>query len=232
MSIHDGHRMRIIEKIDKNILKEHEYLEILLFNAIPRRNTNDIAHRLLAKFGSIPNMFAASLDELQSVEGVGPSVAAYLKCIGVFFEKYHPVKDVAYRGVFERETFLTFMKNRYKEEKNEIFDIYFLDGNKKVFAEERFTSFQPNTASIAPEGLSKSLAMKMPAGIILVHNHPFGKAEPSTADDDATKRCQTMCNMQNILLCDHLIYGQDGIYSYYSAGRLQEINESVLEIIG
>lgn len=232
MSIHDGHRMRIIEKIDKNVLKEHEYLEILLFNAIPRRNTNDIAHRLLGRFGSIPNMFAASLEELQSVEGVGPSVAAYLKCIGVFFEKYRPGDDVAYRGVFEREKFLTFVKRHYKDEENEIFDVYFLDGNKKVFGEERFTSFKPNTASIAPEGLSKVLAMKMPAGIVLVHNHPFGKAEPSAADDDATKRCQAICNMQNVLLCDHLIYGQNGIYSYYSGGRLQEINESLLEIIG
>ena len=137
MSIHDGHRMRIIEKIDKDVLKEHEYLEILLFNAIPRRNTNDISHKLLGKFGSIQNMFSATVEELQTVEGVGPSVAAYLKCIGVFFEKYRSRGEMEYTGIFEPEKFLAFVKKHYKNEENEIFDVYFLDG-KEIFAGEEW----------------------------------------------------------------------------------------------
>ena len=61
MSEHDGHRHRIIEKLDTGVLCEHELLEILLFNALPRRNTNDLAHRLLTAFGSIRGVFSASV---------------------------------------------------------------------------------------------------------------------------------------------------------------------------
>ena len=53
MAIHDGHRQRMYEKAEKGVLAEHEWLEVLLFNAIPRRNTNDIAHALIAQFGSV-----------------------------------------------------------------------------------------------------------------------------------------------------------------------------------
>ena len=71
MSEHDGHRHRIIEKLDTGVLCEHELLEILLFNALPRRNTNDLAHRLLTAFGSIRGVFSASVEQLKLVDGVG-----------------------------------------------------------------------------------------------------------------------------------------------------------------
>ena len=50
---HEGHRKRIIQKLETGALLDHELLEIMLFSMLPRRNTNDIAHRLLQKFGSI-----------------------------------------------------------------------------------------------------------------------------------------------------------------------------------
>ena len=68
MSEHSGHRHRLIQKLDSGSLCEHEYLEMLLFNAVPRRNTNDIAHRLLARFGNIRDVLGAPLEQLQQVE--------------------------------------------------------------------------------------------------------------------------------------------------------------------
>ena len=57
-SIHDGHRKRMIEKVMNSVesMPEHELLEVLLFGAIPRKNTNDIAHLLISRFGSIENV--------------------------------------------------------------------------------------------------------------------------------------------------------------------------------
>ncbi len=61
---------------------------------------------------------------------------------------------------------------------------------------------------------------------MLVHNHPLGVSKPSIADDDMTKRCQLMCDMHGVLLCDHLIYAQGGVFSYYQNGRMQQISHS------
>lgn len=60
--------------------EEHQVLELLLFFALPRKDTNPIAHRLLKKFGSIAGVFNAPLSELQSVEGVGNTPRCLSRC--------------------------------------------------------------------------------------------------------------------------------------------------------
>lgn len=74
MSIHDGHRARLRATFVENGLdgfNELNSLELLLFYAIPRRDTNELAHTLLDRFDSLDGVFDASLYELMSVEGIG-----------------------------------------------------------------------------------------------------------------------------------------------------------------
>ena len=74
MGLHDGHRARKKEQLRQHGLDsfaDHEVLELALYYAIPRRDTNEIAHRLLQKFGSLQNVLSAPAEELAKVEGVG-----------------------------------------------------------------------------------------------------------------------------------------------------------------
>ena len=80
MGEHAGHRKRMFSRLAEGTLCDHEYLEMLLFYAIPRRNTNDIAHRLLARFGDLNGVLNAPLQALQEIDGVGEaSVIVYEK---------------------------------------------------------------------------------------------------------------------------------------------------------
>ena len=56
----------------------HEVLEQLLFEAIPRVNTNETAHLLLNEFGSLENVLRASVDDLKKVQGIGEVAAEYI----------------------------------------------------------------------------------------------------------------------------------------------------------
>ena len=70
--MHEGHRKRMYEKLKNGDgLYDHEILEILLFNAIPRKNTNPVAHELIKTFGSLSGVFAAEPERLMTVDGVG-----------------------------------------------------------------------------------------------------------------------------------------------------------------
>ena len=82
---HAGHRKRIIQKLESGTLLDHELLEIMLFSVLPRRNTNDLAHRLLNQFGSIHEVYAASMEELMKVPGIGESIAAHIRCTGIVY---------------------------------------------------------------------------------------------------------------------------------------------------
>ena len=73
MSVHEGHRQRKKEQFREHGLDafaDHEALELLLYYAIPRQDTNPIAHRLIERFGSLEGGFSAPAYELQKVEGV------------------------------------------------------------------------------------------------------------------------------------------------------------------
>ncbi|HBU12296.1 MAG TPA: hypothetical protein DEB31_06070, partial [Clostridiales bacterium] len=88
---HSGHRQRLKERFRREGLggfEDHQALELLLFYAIPRRDTNELAHRLLAAFGSLKNVFAADVGDLQSIEGLGEHAAALLKLIPEIAGKY------------------------------------------------------------------------------------------------------------------------------------------------
>lgn len=224
MSLHDGHRARMRQKAEKGELEEHEWLEVLLFNAIPRRNTNEIAHALLLRFGSIQRVFSARTEDLLSVDGVGESVATYLRTVGCFYEKFREKEEKRYYGKFEHNAFLSFVNDSYYGIEVEVLDLYLLNGEGLVVDKKRFSVEQLYSVKVIPEELTSFLLQREGSGVVMVHNHPRGDACPSAADDAMTKNCQLLCSMHNRLLCDHVIYAPNGVYSYYLSERMQGIS--------
>lgn len=224
MAEHSGHRQRIIRKLAAGGLCEHEYLELLLFNALPRRNTNDISHRLLSEFGSIRNVFNASFQRLKQVEGIGESVAAYIVCIGRFYDAYAQYEsekvEACGLGAYDGKEFLTYVKKEYAHLPYEKLDAYLLDSDGKIIGYKSHSLSLEGEVRADPDLFLEVIAKEAPSGIVLVHNHPRGQCYPSGADDKTTKYFRTLCELHNILFCDHLIYAADGIYSYAQSKRL------------
>ena len=233
-SLHDGHRLRMYEKISKDALADHEWLEALLYIALPRRNTNDIAHQLLRKFGTTEKVLTASLEDLQTVPGVGGSLAAYIKCVGHFCQKFQSKGGLEYVGVYETNAFWAYVKEAYKDILFEVVDVYLLDGESRVLAKKSFSIDSICTVRVLPEEVSSFLLTEGTSGVVLVHNHPFGLPGPSDADDRMTKNFQMLCSMHNRLLCEHIIYAPSGLFSYYHSGHLREISKgySVEQVLG
>ena len=123
---HEGHRKRIIKKLESGTLLDHELLEILLFPMLPRRNTNDIAHRLLRQFGSMQEIFSAPMEELVKVKGVGESMAANIRCLGIVYRKYFCAKGEGYEGRYEPRNFAAYVNEQYESTDCEVFDVYLI----------------------------------------------------------------------------------------------------------
>lgn len=88
--LHNEHRKRMRDRFRKSGLssfKDHEVLEMLLFSAIPRKNTNPVAHSLLERFGDISGVISAEKRDICSVDGVGSSTAEYLMFLGEIYSK-------------------------------------------------------------------------------------------------------------------------------------------------
>ena len=84
-NMHAGHRQRVREKIFTTGIEgmaDHEVIEFLLFYAIPKRDVNPLAHRLLDRFGSLAGVLSAPAEEIQAVDGAGAGVARVLRAFG------------------------------------------------------------------------------------------------------------------------------------------------------
>ena len=94
-----------------------------------------------------------------------------------------------------------------------------------MVARQGFSAENLYDVQVIPEEITSFLLTKDISGVVIVHNHPYGEAKPSSKDDVMTKNLQMMCSMHNRLLCDHIIYATNGVYSYYMSGRLSEISQ-------
>lgn len=223
--MHEGHRQRMLERLEsaEGSLQEHELLEILLFNAIPRKNTNELAHRLLSAFGSLRAVLGAEMAQLKAVPGVGESTAAYLRIIGIFYARAQ-LKEPELPSAFSFAAFRPFLIERFEGAREEYVELYSLDGKDCVKNVRRFSSEKSFQASVDPKEISRFLVEAKPAAMVAVHNHITGPATPSREDDDFTAQLEILCSMHNVSLRDHIICSPEGVYSYFLSGKLNELS--------
>ncbi len=223
--MHEGHRLRMYEKLKKHpgALEEHELLEILLYNAVPRRNTNPLAHKLLDEFGSIGRIFEADAEALQQVDGMGPQLAGYIKCISFFLEKYNAEREGALPAKYEAESFGRYLLEYYARQSYEVFCVYVLDEKNNIVCRRKFTDREQESVNVPPQELTRLAVQYAGKSFLLAHNHPSGGCRPSASDDALTIQCEVICSINNIRLLDHFICADGELYSYYRSGRMASI---------
>ena len=206
--MHKGHRQRVREKYEKSgseSFKDHELLELVLFHAIPYRDTNPIAHRLLDTFGSLGGVFSAKIDALCAVEGVTRNAAILLKTYPDIWRAVcmSRSRDIMFlRSIDEAGRLL----GSYFTEKTEERSVMLcLDSslrvlNVSVLYEGSFNSVQISVKKVAETALSNNAT-----AVIIAHNHPAGIAVPSSADRLTTDRIFETLKGLDILLLDHLV---------------------------
>jgi DNA repair protein RadC len=167
---------------------------------------------------------------LKTVDGVGESVAAYLFCVGAFYKQMSESDSVRNAPKkWEREEFQNYVQKAYAGLQKEVMDVYLLNPNCEIIYKKRFTGENAGTVCVIPAEFSKLFFNKNVGGLVLVHNHPIGVAEPSKQDDVSTFRCRQLCGFHGVMLCDHIIYAPNGVYSYYFSGRLKRIEAEWLK---
>ncbi|MDE6411446.1 MAG: hypothetical protein K2L02_02800 [Clostridia bacterium] len=229
--IHAGHRQRILERFetDGERFQDHEILEILLFNAIPRSNTNPLAHALIDAFGSLAAVFRASVKELMLVDGVGKRTAEYLRCIGLCYDRTNPVPQNMPLFNNSKE-FGDFLEEAYRNKTKEILEIYCLDKLGRVQFKKAFSIGKSDEVRVDSKEFAELLVVKKPHTVVVAHNHPHGLRNPSEEDDIFTKQFLILCRVHNVKLGDHIVVGRDGAFSYRSTGRLEKIKQSCVDI--
>lgn len=221
MSIHTGHRQRLKERYLREGLDgftEVQILELLLFYAVPRLDTNPIAHRLIDRFGSLSKVLDASVDKLMEVDGVKEHAATLI----------HMAKDMARCYETSRakeETILPtmdacgqYLRSFFLNRKNETVFLLSLDAKMKVLDCREVGEGSVNYANVPVRRVVEMALESGASTVVLSHNHPSGIALPSVEDIHTTRRLAAALSAVEIILADHIVVADDDFVSMVQSG--------------
>lgn len=232
-SIHDGHRERLRQRYQDHgadSFTDHELLELLLTYAIPRRDTNETAHLLLERFGSLSGVVTASPEQLQTVSGIGRAAAQYLHLQGTLQRR------IALRRLTQRNgKLLLNTPNRtaryaellLRQETNERMFVLCLSAQRTLLSARPVGSGSLSELTIYPRTIVELAILQHAHSVILVHNHPSGDPTPSQADADTTESIRAALQSIHIPLLDHIIVGDGYLYSFTAQAVLHPVGESI-----
>ena len=206
--MHTGHRERLKKKFLKYGLdgfEPHEALELLLFWAIPRKDTNELAHKLINKFGSITAVFDAPIKILKEIEGIGENSAIFLKLMPEIARIYQEDKHMINKKVPSLEDCYNKLVSEFTGRTEETVAIMLFDSKGKIVYDGIINKGSVNAVEIYSRRIIELLSAYSATSIIIAHNHPSGIALPSREDIRSTDKLKIIFENMSVAFIDHII---------------------------
>lgn len=228
-NLHKGHRDRLKERFREQGLDgftDIQVLELLLFYAIPRRDTNPIAHALLDRFGSLDQVLSAPMHELEKVDGIGEQASTLLSLTRQIARSYGVSentknKDKILDSIIKCGEHL---KPYFRGKLDETVYLLCLDGKCKALACVEVGRGSVNSAGVSVRKIVETALSFNATSAVLAHNHPSGLAIPSSEDIVTTRRVAMALDAVGIVLADHIVVADDDFVSMVESDyyRLEE----------
>ena len=221
--MHEGHRNRLKNRFLEEGLDDfvdHQILELLLFYAIPRRDTNELAHSLINKYGSLSGVLEADPKDLSKTPGLGENSAILLALIPslarVYLKDRWGTRPALNSTAKAGEYVLTLCAGRTYE----VFYVICLDAQHNVIYPALVHEGTIDQAPVYPRIIVETALRHKAHSVILAHNHPGGSPSPSPQDIEVTKRIQIALEQISISVLDHIIAAGEQYASCAEKGLL------------
>lgn len=228
-NLHKDHRDRVRKEFLANGFDidtpPHKILEMLLFYCIPRKDTNELAHKLLNEFGSLSAVFEASASQLMKVEGMGENSAALIKLITPILRVYLADKKNK-KDVHTFDELGEFIHARHFAYNKEVFCITTLDAAGSIIAFDKICEGDIAVVGVPLRDVLETVIGRKASAVIISHNHPTGSAVPSPKDLEATKTVAKALGNIGVKLLDHIIAVPDDYVSLAQSKQFIKFLES------
>lgn len=224
MADHSGHRDRLRGEFmaRPESFPDHKLLELLLFYALPRQDTNPIAHELLEHFGSLAGVLDATPEALEQVKGVGDRAAVLFRAVKELGRRYHTMRGSLTDIIRDTGDAEDVLRPYFYGARDEMVYLLCLDGKGKVLSCPKISEGNVNAAEVPPRKIVDAALRSNAAQVVLAHNHVSGLALPSVEDRATTAYLKDLLERVGVTLLDHLIFSHDDMVSLRDSGYMQE----------
>ena len=213
-NLNAGHRGRMRGRYRQNgaeSLELHEFVELILYYALPRVDTNKIAHELVRKFKTLANILEADENALKEIPGISVNTAVFFKILADVCRIYNLDKTRETDDIRSREFYEDYLVRYYSTETTEKVLLITLNARMGLISEDIICVGSVNSTRVDMYKMLRIAIINNASGVILAHNHPTGIAVPSPDDIETTKRILTIFNEVGINFIDHYIVAGSNI---------------------
>lgn len=202
-------------------LTDAELLAIFLRVGVRGKTAIDLAQDLLSSFGSLRALYAAPIEELEGILGLGRAKIAQFKAVIEMSKRYlaEGLQDRPY--VESAEDILKLLYQEMRDLDQEVFKIILLNGQNHVLKISDAAMGTLTTAKIYPREVVKLAIRHSAAALVFVHNHPSGIAQPSEDDKQITRDLVHTCSLMGMKVHDHIIIGDNSKFSFADSGLIE-----------
>ncbi|MBI3312641.1 MAG: DNA repair protein RadC [Candidatus Omnitrophica bacterium] len=206
-------RERLIEQ-GAEVLSESELLAILLRNGIHGKDAVALSREMLKTFGGLRGLLSAGKNDLKKIKGLGFAKIAILLAASEIAKRQLKSEMIGKNVIRDPRSVLNYLTFSLRDHKREIFKVLFLDKGNRMICEKDLFEGTIDEAAVHPREVVKAALENHATAIILVHNHPSGRAEPSPEDREITRRLQAACATISVRILDHIIIGDNQHFSF------------------
>lgn len=221
---HSEHRSRVRKRFLNEGLsgfEDHNILEFLLFYSIPQKDTNELAHQLIEKFGSLSGVFDADFNLLVNTDGIGEYTATLIKLIPQLSRAYLMDKQTRYPKFSDIHKLGTYLTNYFIGAVNEKMIAVFLNNSAEIIDIIPISEGVVNRTNISVRKIAESAFVRHASFVVLAHNHPDGDSRPSEEDITLTNNLIKLFDNLELPLIEHIVVGGSnytGIITKESSG--------------
>ena len=208
-SVHSGHRERVRQRFIKDGIdgfEEHQILELLLFFGIPQKDTNQMAHDLMDRFGNFAGVLEAERHDLKQIKGMTDNAACLISMILPLYNRY--IEDLHKRtnNLLEPADIAAYLRPKYFEGgyRERVFVLCY-DQNKNFIACRQLSEGDCNSSDFDIRELGRIVLETNCSFVIVSHNHPHAIHLPSNADINVTRMAIDFLATLKVVLLDHVI---------------------------
>lgn len=218
-----GHRDRMKDRLlnaKVGAVSDVDLLETLLFMALPRRDTKNLAKDLHTKYGSFAKVINAEEESLKKIKGIDKSALACFRLVKESVLCLAKEEFIDKPIISSWQSLLNYCRILIGHAKKEMFVVLYLNSQNVLIEEDIQDYGTVDQIMVYPREIAKRALFLNASSIILVHNHPGGSTKASKADIEMTNHIVKALSPFNIKIHDHVIVSDKGFYSFKSEGLL------------